>query len=68
MFVGCQMTYNSEIQPQKKYASTERPQVTSYDSGYEHSIEHLAEVRLLMEKAEEESDPAGQKRAMTAKA
>lgn len=62
------MTYYNEIQPQNKYVSTDRPQVTSYDSGYEHSIEHLAEVRFLMEEAEEESGPAGKKRAMAAKA
>jgi hypothetical protein len=68
IFMGCEMTYYNEIQQQKKNASTERPQVTSYDSGYEHSIEHLAEVKFLMEEAEEESGPAGQKRAMAAKA
>jgi hypothetical protein len=33
---------------------TARPLVTSYDSGYEHSLEHLIEVRMLLEQADEE--------------
>jgi hypothetical protein len=68
IFVGCEMTNSKGTQQQKNYASAQRPQVTSYDSGYEHSIEHLAEVKFLMEEADEESGPAGQKRAMAAKA
>lgn len=31
-----------------------RPTVTSFDSGYEHSLEHLMEVRRLLEEADEE--------------
>ncbi len=31
-----------------------RPTVTSFDSGYEHSLEHLMQVRLLVEEADEE--------------
>lgn len=31
-----------------------RPTVTSFDSGYEHSIEHLAEVRRLVEEADKD--------------
>jgi len=31
-----------------------RPLITSYDSGYEHSFEHYAEVRQLVEEAHEE--------------
>jgi len=31
-----------------------RPTVTSFDSGYEHSLEHLLEVRGLVEEADEE--------------
>ena len=27
-----------------------RPQINTYDSGYEHSVEHLAEVRRLCTK------------------
>jgi hypothetical protein len=33
---------------------TGKPQVTSYDSGHEHSIEHWFEVRLLMQFEDEE--------------
>jgi hypothetical protein len=32
----------------------DRPLVTSYDSGYEHSFEHYAHVRGLVEEAHEE--------------
>ena len=31
-----------------------RPLITSYDSGYEHSFEHYAEVRQLVEEAHAE--------------
>jgi hypothetical protein len=31
-----------------------RPLITSYDSGYEHSFEHYAEVRQLVEEAHQE--------------
>lgn len=31
-----------------------RPLITSYDSGHEHSFEHYAEVRQLVEAAHEE--------------
>lgn len=31
-----------------------RPSITSYDSGYEHSFEHYAYVRKLVEEAHEE--------------
>jgi hypothetical protein len=65
---GVQMTYNNEIQLQRKNASANRPQVTSYDSGYEHSIEHLMEVRLLMQESEEEPIPVHNLRTMVARA
>jgi hypothetical protein len=35
--------------------STERPEVTSYDSGNEYSVEHLVDVRLLVKESEEET-------------
>ena len=31
-----------------------RPLIMSYDSGYEHSFEHYAELRRLVEEAHEE--------------
>ena len=36
--------------------SAERPQVTSYDSGYEFSLEHWLKVRQLVE-AEAPAEP-----------
>ena len=30
----------------------DRPIITSYDSGYEHGLEHLIHVRCLVEEAE----------------
>ena len=32
----------------------DRPLITSYDSGYEHGLEHLIHVRSLVEEAAEE--------------
>ena len=44
------------IQSQKQdRLLTLRPQVTSYDSGHEHSIEHWIEVRLMVEESAEET-------------
>ena len=34
--------------------TTHAPHVTSYDPGYEHSLEHWAEVRRLVQEADEE--------------
>jgi len=45
------MPHNYEI---KHPASTKKPHVTSYDSGYEHSIEHWIEVREMVEASAEE--------------
>jgi hypothetical protein len=36
--------------------------VTTYDSGYEYSVEHLLELQRMIEKAEEE-DPAARYKA-----
>ncbi len=47
------MSYNYEIKDQRK-ATSAKPRVTSYDSGYEHSIEHWIEVRQLVEECAEE--------------
>lgn len=32
-----------------------RPSVTSYDSGYEHSLDRYVEVRLLVQNADQEA-------------
>ena len=31
----------------------DRPRVASYDSGYEHSLDHYVEVKLLLQNTEE---------------
>ncbi len=31
-----------------------RPVITSYDSGYEHSLEHLSQVQRLVKEADRE--------------
>jgi hypothetical protein len=47
------MSHNYEIKrPQE--TTTAKPRVTSYDSGYEHSIEHWIEVRQMVEESAEE--------------
>ena len=38
--------------------SNQRPHITSYDSGYEHSLEHLIETRRLVAEADEVTPPA----------
>ena len=35
-----------------------RPALTSYDTGFEHSLEHFMEVRRMVEEADEEPQPA----------
>jgi hypothetical protein len=49
------MFHNDEFTSQNQTAFAKRPQVISYDSGYEHSIEHLIEVRHLVEESAEET-------------
>ncbi len=38
-----------------KTKSAGRPLITSYDSGYEHSVEHWFEVRRMVERSQLES-------------
>ena len=45
------MSRNYEI---KAPIKSSKPQVISYDSGYEHSIEHLIELRQLVEESDEQ--------------
>jgi hypothetical protein len=40
--------------------SNNRPLVLTYDSGYEHSLEHWIETRRLVAEADEVSQPATQ--------
>lgn len=40
--------------------------ISTYDSGYEHSLEHWVEVRMMVEKAAEDTGEAGIARAMPA--
>ena len=47
------MSQNYDIKYPRKTTSA-KPRVTSYDSGYEHSIEHWIEVRRMVEDSEEE--------------
>jgi hypothetical protein len=47
------MSHNTEIKYKNGNENT-RPQVSSYDSGYEHSYEHWIEVRQLVEDFEEQ--------------
>jgi len=49
-------------------ASGGRPLVTSYDSGYEHSLEHWLAVQKLVETAEAEPESARPARLVLAKA
>jgi hypothetical protein len=35
-----------------------RPRITSYDSGYEHSLDHYVDVKLLLQNAEGQEDKA----------
>ena len=33
-----------------------RPYITSFDSGYEHSLDHYVDVRLLLQDADDKED------------
>jgi hypothetical protein len=35
-----------------------KPRLTSYDSGYEHSLDHYVDVKLLLQDADEQADEA----------
>jgi hypothetical protein len=48
------MASNPANKPPFATPSSERPRVTSYDSGYEYSVEHWFEVRQLVELADAE--------------
>lgn len=48
------MIYKDAIKSRTEMAAAERLPVTSYDSGYEHSLEHWISVQHLVEEADEE--------------
>lgn len=48
------MAYEIAIKSPLESGAVTRPLVTSYDSGYEHSLEHWAKVRRLVEDADQE--------------
>jgi hypothetical protein len=56
----------NDAKPQGE-ATTARPQITSYDSGYEHSIEHWIEVCRMVD-AEAETTLVVKPRAFAARA
>ena len=56
---GIPMVSELATNPQIASSSGDRPRVTSYDSGYEHSLEHWLAVRQLVEAAANEPGPAG---------
>ena len=43
--------------------SSKRPRITTYDSGYEHSLEHLMDLQLLLAAGEEEASVTAPARA-----
>ncbi len=58
------MTY--ECQSYREPNSQPRPRIDSYDSGFEHSIEHLIELRMMVESSDEEKDVSDRTREMAA--
>jgi hypothetical protein len=48
------MTYEIGIKSRTEIAAAERPFVTSYDSGYEHSLEHWIDLQHRVEEADKE--------------
>ena len=54
---------NRELQ---RKAADAKPEVTTYDSGHEHSIEHWVEVRLMVEESEQEESGMSKPRALAA--
>ncbi len=47
---------NYKLEDMRDQGSQRRPQVSSYDSGHEHSIEHLIELRMMLEASDEDDD------------
>jgi hypothetical protein len=49
------MSFETRLRSHIQAASARRPEVTSYDSGYEHSMEHWIELRMMVEDIEEKT-------------
>jgi hypothetical protein len=49
------MSYENGINLPSQSRAAKRPNVTSYDSGHEHSYEHLMDVRRMVEEADRET-------------
>jgi hypothetical protein len=58
------MACDTATSPVLDTKSTYREILISYDSGYEHSVEHLLELRVMVEEAARE--PVIKKRPLTA--
>jgi len=48
------MTYTSAINSRPEITGANRPLLTSYDSGYEYSLEHWIDLQREIEEADEE--------------
>ena len=61
------MATHTVISPAVREPKTEsRPVLASYDTGYEHSVEHLIELRRMVEEAAKER-PITKRRPLIAK-
>jgi hypothetical protein len=54
---GISMTYEIPIKSPTQIAATGRPFLTSYDSGYEHSLEHWIDLQHRVEEADKDPLP-----------
>lgn len=43
------MSYQNELMPLRQELTAQRPAVTTYDSCFEHSVEHWIELRRMVE-------------------
>ena len=60
------MACQTVISPVREPKNESRPILASYDTGHEHSVEHLIELRRMVEEAAKER-PFSKKRVLTAK-
>ena len=60
------MACQTVISPVREPKTESRPILASYDDGHEHSVEHLIELRRIVEEAAKER-PLGKKRILAAK-